>query len=256
MKKLYLIWTLLGLLFAPFAWAQNNVTGTVNDETGTPLPGATVIVDGTNRGVATDFDGNFSIDAEQGEVLVITYVGYADQSLTIGSQDNYTVSLSPDNELEEVVVTSLGIQREKQALGYAISEVDEASIEQRAEGDIGRVLSGKASGVQITNQSGISGSGTSIIIRGFNTFSQGNQPLFIVDGVPFSSETNAQDDFVDGNNGSSRFLDIDPNNIESVNVLKGLAAATLYGTQGRNGVILITTKSGSSQGGVKKMKSR
>lgn len=146
----------------------------------------------------------------------------------------------------------LGLKREKQALGYAISEVDEAAIEQRAEGDIGRVLSGKASGVQITNQSGILGSGTSIIIRGFNTFSQGNQPLFIVDGVPFSSETNSQDNFVDGNNGSSRFLDIDPNNIENVNVLKGLAAATLYGTQGRNGVILITTKSGSAQGGAKK----
>lgn len=242
----------MGLLFAPFIWAQNSVTGTVNDETGLPLPGATVVVEGTSRGVATDFDGNFSIEAELGEVLVITYVGYAEQRITIGSQDNYTIGLSPDNELEEVVVTSLGIKREKQALGYAISEVDEASIEQRAEGDIGRVLSGKASGVQITNQSGISGSGTSIIIRGFNTFSQGNQPLFIVDGVPFSSETNEQDGFVNGNNGSSRFLDLDPNNIESVNVLKGLAAATLYGTQGRNGVILITTKSGSAQGGSKK----
>ena len=118
----------------------------------------------------------------------------------MGAADNYTVSLSSSNELEEVVVTSLGIKREKQALGYAISEVDNESIEQRAEGDIGRVLAGKASGVQITNQSGVYGSGTSIIIRGFNTFSQGNQPLFIVDGVPFSSETNAQDRFVDGNN--------------------------------------------------------
>ena len=107
-------------------------------------------------------------------------------------------------------------------------------------------MTGKASGVQITNQSGVSGSGTSIIIRGFNTFSQGNQPLFVVDGVPFSSETNSQGSFVVGNNGSSRFLDIDPNNIESVNVLKGLAAATLYGTQGRNGVILITTKAGNA----------
>ena len=85
MKKLYLIWTLLGLLFAPFTWGQNIVTGTVNDETGAPLPGATVIVEDTNRGVATDFDGNFAIEAEQGEVLVITYVGYADQRLTVGS---------------------------------------------------------------------------------------------------------------------------------------------------------------------------
>ena len=114
------------------------MTGTVNDETGAPLPGATVIVEGTSRGVATDFDGNFSINAEEGEVLVVTYVGYSDYRLTVDSQDNYNISLSADNELEEVVVTSLGIQREKQALGYAISEVDEASIEQRAEGDIGR----------------------------------------------------------------------------------------------------------------------
>ena len=252
MKKLYLYLTLIGLLFASHAWAQNNVTGTVIDDTGLPLPGATVIVEGTNRGVATDFDGNFTIQADPGDVLIVSYVGYTDERILLGNQDNYSITLSPGNELEEVVVTSLGIQREKQALGYAISEVDEAAIEQRAEGDIGRVLSGKASGVQITNQSGISGSGTSIIIRGFNTFSQGNQPLFIVDGVPFSSETNEQDDFQDGNNGSSRFLDIDPNNIESVNVLKGLAAATLYGTQGRNGVILITTKSGNAQGGAKK----
>ena len=245
--------SLLGILMVQVGFAQQKtITGTITDEMGLPLPGATVVIENTTRGVSSDFDGNFSIDAESGEVLVISFVGYADHRVTVGTEDNYSVSLIPSNELEEVVVTSLGIKREKQALGYAISEVDNESIEQRAEGDIGRVLAGKASGVQITNQSGVSGSGTSIIIRGFNTFSQGNQPLFIVDGVPFSSEINNQDDFVDGNNGSSRFLYIDPNNIENVNVLKGLAAATLYGTQGRNGVILITTKSGSAQAGTKK----
>jgi len=193
-----------------------------------------------------------NINATENEVLIFSFVGYTDQKITIGTADNYNISLQPGNQLEEVVVTSLGIKREKQALGYAVSEVASDALEQRAEGDVGRVLAGKASGVQITNQSGISGSGTSIVIRGFNTFSQGNQPLFIVDGIPFSSETNAvgrqgdRNDFVNSNNGSSRFLDIDPNNIESVNVLKGLAAATLYGTQGRNGVILITTKSGAT----------
>ena len=239
--------SLLGLLTLQMSWAQQKtVTGNVVDEFGLPLPGATVVVEGTDRGVATDFDGNFSIDVGNDQTLIITYLGYAPQRVIVGNQDNLVIQMNPGNELEEVIVTSLGIKREKQALGYAISEVDNASIEQRAEGDIGRILTGKASGVQITNQSGISGSGTSIVIRGFNSFSQGNQPLFIVDGVPFSSETNNQGDFVDGNNGSSRFLDLDPNNIESVNVLKGLAAATLYGTQGRNGVILITTKSGLS----------
>lgn len=158
-----------------------------------------------------------------------------------------------------MVVTAQGIKKEKQALGYAVAEVDKGQLEQRPEGDVGRVLQGKASGVNITAQSGLSGSGTNIVIRGLSSFSGSNQPLFIVDGVPFDSGTNGQSQggeggsFVDGNNGSSRFLDLDPNNIESVNVLKGLAAATLYGTAGRNGVILITTKNGAAgAGGVKK----
>ena len=255
MKKHYLFLSLLGILTLQIGFAQQKtIQGTVSDESGLPLPGATVVIENTTRGVSTDFDGNFSIEASAGEVLVVSYVGYANQRVPVDAQDTYNINLQPDNLLEEVVVTSLGIKREKQALGYAVSEVDAQQLEQRGEGDIGRVLSGKASGIQITNQSGISGSGTSIVIRGLNTFSQGNQPLFVVDGVPFSSETNAigrdgeRNDFVNGNSGSSRFLDIDPNNIESVNVLKGLAAATLYGTQGRNGVILITTKSGAGGG--------
>jgi TonB-linked SusC/RagA family outer membrane protein len=252
MKSLFKL-MMVSLLTLQVAMAQKTVTGVVSDDQGMPLPGATVLEQGTTNGVSTDFDGNFSIDVAEGQVLEISFVGYETAVITVGQDDVINVSLAQGNQLEEVIVTSLGIKREKQALGYAVSEVDSGALEQRGEGDIGRVLTGKASGVQITNQSGLSGSGTSIVIRGFNTFSQGNQPLFIVDGVPFSSDTNAQGSFVDGNNGSSRFLDIDPNNIESVNVLKGLAAATLYGTQGRNGVILITTKSGSTTGaGAKK----
>ena len=128
MKKLYLIWTLVGLVFAPFAWAQNNVTGTVNDETGLPLPGATVVLEGTNRRVATDFDRNFSIQAKQGEVMVITYVGYADYRQSVGSQDSYTINLALDNELEEVVVTSLGIRRDAKALGYAVQNITSETV--------------------------------------------------------------------------------------------------------------------------------
>ena len=131
---------------------------------------------------------------------------------------------------------------------------DSSQIENRASGDVARVLSGKASGVQVTNQGGISGSGTSVVIRGLSTFSSSNQPLFVVDGVPFQSDTNSMGSFTSGNNGSSRFLDLDPNNIESVNVLKGLAAATLYGSEGRNGVVLITTKSGTTASGMKAQK--
>jgi TonB-linked SusC/RagA family outer membrane protein len=159
---------------------------------------------------------------------------------------------SSATELESVIVTAQGIKREKKAVGYAISEIKAADIEQRAEGDIARVLSGKASGVTINQTSGISGSGTSINIRGLNSISGNTQPLFIVDGVPFASDTNANGNFADGNSGSSRFLDLDPNNIANVNILKGYAATTLYGTAGRNGVILITTKGGANKKGSKK----
>jgi len=242
------------LLTAQMSFAQKTVTGVVSDSDGLPLPGATVLVQGTTTGVTTDFDGNFSINVAEGQILEFSFVGYETAALAVGAGNVINVTLSLGTQLEEVIVTSLGITREKRALGYAVSEVDNTQIENRASGDVARVLSGKASGVQVTNQGGISGSGTSVVIRGLSTFSSSNQPLFVVDGVPFQSDTNAMGSFTSGNNGSSRFLDLDPNNIESVNVLKGLAAATLYGSQGRNGVILITTKSGTTGAGTRAQK--
>ena len=146
--------------------------------------------------------------------------------------------LESENTLDEVIVTSQGIKREKKALGYAVSEVNSEEIENLTSGDVGRILSGKASGVAITSQSGASGNATNVMIRGYNSISGSNQALFIVDGIPFDMSSSTQ-----GNRG--RFLDIDPENIASFNVLKGLAAATLYGTAGRNGVIVITTKNRS-----------
>lgn len=234
-------------LVAQIAFAQDKtISGTVTDADGLPLPGVNILVQGTTTGTQTDFDGNYAIQASVGDVLTYTYLGMRSETRTVGAADTMNVQMSEDAQtLEEVIVTAQGIKREKKALGYAVSTVGSDQLEERAEGDIGRVLRGKASGVNITQQSGVSGSGTNIIIRGYQSFSQNNQPLFIVDGVPFSSDTNAVGDFVDGNNGSSRFLDLDPNSIASVSVLKGLSAATLYGEQGKNGVILITTKNGS-----------
>lgn len=226
---------------------QKEVTGTVVDDTGLPIPGVNVYVKDTTNGVQTNFDGEYSIDVSVGDILVFDYIGFVTQEITIGQKNVIDVTLKSDVEqLTEVLVTAQGIKREKKALGYAVSSVDSKDIEQRTEGDIGRVLRGKASGVNITQQNGISGSATNINIRGQISFSQDNQPLFIVDGVPFSSDTNPSGDFVDGNTGSSRFLDLDPNSIESVNVLKGFSAATIYGEAGKNGVILITTKAGSA----------
>lgn len=247
------ILTLLLALVVQMTFAQEKtVSGTVTESSGQPLPGASIVVRGTTTGTQTDFDGKYAIKAKVGDVLVFSYVGMEAKTVTVGADNTINVSLEEGLQLEEVIVTAQGIKREKKALGYAVAEVSSDRLEQRAEGDIGRVLSGKASGVQITQQSGVSGSGTSIIIRGLSSFSGSNQPLFIVDGVPFSSATNAQGSFVDGNNGSSRFLDLDPNNIASVNVLKGLAAATLYGTEGHNGVILITTKNGTAGANINK----
>lgn len=258
-KKLFGALMVMLLSLATVHSQEKTITGTVTDEGGIPLPGVNIVVEGTSIGTQTDFDGNYAINASAGQVLVYSYIGQKDERRTVGAQNVINVQMQEDTQaLEEVVVTALGIKREKQALGYAVAEVGTEQLEERPEGDIGRVLTGKASGVNITQQSGLSGSGTNIIIRGFNSFSQSNQPLFIVDGVPFNADTNpsgrqgSRQDFINGNNGSSRFLDLDPNSIESVNVLKGLAASTLYGSLGRNGVILITTKAGSGGQGVKK----
>jgi len=253
-RKLQGFWTLLFLFSFCSMFAQDRtISGTITDDQGMPLPGVNVRIKGTSSGIQSDFDGNYSIQAQKGDVIVFSFVGLKTAEYTVADVNTIDVIMEADQaQLDEVVVTAFGISREKKSLGYAVSEVSSEDLESRAEGDVGRLLSGKASGVQITQQSGISGSGTNIIIRGLSSFSGSNQPLFIVDGVPFSSDTNAQGDFVQGNSGGSRFFDLDPNNIESVNVLKGLAASTLYGTQGRNGVILITTKNGSGAASRKK----
>ena len=244
------ILTLLLAFVVQFTFAQEKtISGTVSDNSGMPLPGVNIIVKGTTNGTQTDFDGNYSISASTGDVLTFTYVGQKTVEQTVGASNTIDVTMEEDAAmLDEVVVTAQGIKREKKALGYAVSEVSAEELEQRTEGDVARVLSGKASGVQITSQSGTSGSATNVVIRGYSSITGSNQALFVVDGVPFSSDTNSQGNFVSGNVGSSRFLDLDPNNIASVNVLKGLAAATLYGTAGRNGVIVITTKSGQGGG--------
>ncbi|WP_299797028.1 SusC/RagA family TonB-linked outer membrane protein [uncultured Maribacter sp.] len=258
--KLNGLLTLLLALVVHISFAQQKtVSGTVTDQGGLPLPGVNIVVEGTTTGTQTDFDGNYSIMAAQGETLLFTYIGQKAVRKSVGAGSTVSVQMEEDAQaLEEVVVTAQGIKREKKALGFAVSSVDEEDLESRSEGDVARVLSGKASGVQITAAGGMSGSATNVVVRGLSSFSGSNQALFVVDGVPFSSDTNAQDtngggsNFLTGNTGSSRFLDLDPNNIAKIEVLKGLAAATLYGSQGKNGVILITTKAGSAVGGKKK----
>jgi TonB-linked SusC/RagA family outer membrane protein len=230
---------------------QRVITGKViSEEDGLGLPGATVLVKGTTVGTTTDLDGNYSISVPAGsDVLIFSFVGLKAKEEAIGNRSVVNVTLTTDaSQLSEVVVTAIGIEREKKALGYAVTSVDNSQLENRPEADVARVLQGKVPGVNITSTNGMSGSGTNMVIRGYSSATGSNQPLFVVDGVPFNTSTNAQNGFTQGGaTTSSRFLDIDPNNIESMSVLKGLSATVLYGDQGRNGVILITTKSGASK---------
>jgi TonB-linked SusC/RagA family outer membrane protein len=181
---------------------------------------------------------------------VFSFIGLQTQEVPVGERSVVDVSLALDvTQLSEVVITGQGIQREKKALGYAVASVGSDQIAARPMNDISRVLQGKVPGVVINPTGGTAGVGSQINIRGYSTITGNTQPLWVVDGVPFSSATNDQSGFTTGGTATapSRFLDLDPNTIESVNVLKGLAATVLYGDQGRNGVILVTTKAGSGR---------
>ncbi|WP_305951817.1 SusC/RagA family TonB-linked outer membrane protein [Emticicia oligotrophica] len=250
MKKNLLL-SLLGVIMSFVVMAQGTkIAGKVtSSDDGTGLPGVSVQVKGTSKGSQTDIEGKYSIEAPAGSTLVFSFVGMNTQEVKLGSQTVVNVSLGADTkQLSEVVVTAQGIQREKRALGYSVATVDKKNIEDRPQADVGRVLQGKIAGVNITSTSGVSGTGTNITIRGYSSITGSVQPLFVVDGVPFNSNTNTRGGFTSGGqSSSSRFLDLDPNNIENITVLKGLAATVTYGDQGRNGVILVTTKNGSKK---------
>ncbi len=245
------IFTLLVALSIQFSFAQEKtVTGTVSDDAGA-LPLANIVVKGTKRSAQTDMDGKYAIKTKIGEELVFSYVGLKDMTIKVGPSNVINATLKADTEgekLNEIVITSQGIKKEKKALGYAVTTIKAEEFASKPSTDVVRALTGKAPGVNIQQTSGLSGSGTNIIIRGYSSITGSNQPLFVVDGVPFNSDTNSDGNFVQGaTNASSRFLDLDPNNIESISILKGLSATTLYGSAGRSGVILVTTKSGKTE---------
>ena len=246
--KFFKICTSFLLFFALTLSAYTQqISGTVSDENGVPLPGATVVVEGTSTGVSTDFDGNYSIDASQGDVLVFSYVGYQSQSVSVGASSTVDVSLEPDSLLDEVVVTALGLTRAKKSLGYSVSEISSEQVNTIKDHNLANALVGKVAGINIT-QSGTIGAGSRIVIRGNNSLTGQNQALVVVDGIPINQ---------DGiNSGGSEYnniitgggiTDVNPNDVESVSILKGPNAAALYGARAGNGVILITTKKGNSE---------
>jgi len=228
---------------------DKEISGKVVDENGGGLPGVNVVIKGTSIGTVTDIDGNFILDIpDENTVLVFSYIGYLLQEIAVGSMTNISVSMEPDlTQLSEIVVTALGIERNKESLAYAISELDGDEVANKSQPDLIRALSGRVAGVEIRGSGGASGSSTNIVIRGNNSATGNNQPLFVVDGIPFDNQlTNSANPGSAASTYSNRALDLDPSDIESMTVLKGGAAAALYGVRAANGVIIITTHSGKS----------
>lgn len=241
--------------------AQQTITGKVTSAAnGDPLIGVNVIVKGTSTGTITDFDGNYSVSYEEGNTLVFSYVGFISEEVEIGGRTTIDVALSEGSELDEVVVTALGISREKKALGYAVEEVSGEDISNTSNGNIVNSLRGRVSGVQIQQSSGAPGSGVNILIRGINSLDPGrsNSPLYIIDGIEVSDDTDVvpiTSDKVNlglgANSGTqgaarNRAVDINPDDIASISVLKGASATALYGIRAANGAIVITTKKGQA----------
>lgn len=250
-KKLLLVLTLF--FCAGIAFAQERtITGTVNDNNGAPIANASVLVKGTTKGVATNADGNFSITTTSSKpVLVISSVGFKPREVTVGQNNNLELTLEGGaGAMQEVVVTALGINRQKRSLGYATTTVSADEITKTAPTNFASALYGKVPGMRVATAPGGSTSGVAIQLRGINSITGRTQPLIVMDGVPIHDG-----DFNNGNYwGDQRLrgnglIDLNPDDIASITVLKGASAAALYGSEATNGVILITTKSAKGKKG-------
>ena len=247
------ILVLLVVLMAQITFAQErSVSGVVSDNAGMPIPGVSVLVKGTQNGTQTDFDGKFSIKASPSQVLIFSYVGMTTREITASSA-SLNVKLDTDSqELSEVVVTALGIKREKKSLGYATQEVKGDAVSKVKSSNFVNSLSGKVAGLEIKTSGNLGGS-TQVVIRGNNSIQGNNQALFVIDGVPIDNSNSNSGDQKAGRGGydyGNAASDINPDDIESINVLKGAAATALYGSRASNGVVMITTKKGKSQKGI------
>ncbi len=255
MKKLTFLLICLVYMGIHFVFAQTrDISGVViSGEDGSSIPGASVVVKGTTLGTVTNMEGKFTLQVHtSATALVVSFVGMTSAEVPLTASSQYSITLSPtDIVVNEVVVTALGISREKKSLTYSATEVKSDELVNANEANVVSALSGKVAGVQVSNSSGMAGGSSRITIRGVSSLQGNNQPLFVIDGVPFNNEEynfdeNDSDQALFYGSTANTGIDIDPNQIASMTVLKGAAATALYGSRAANGVILITTKSGVS----------
>lgn len=246
--KNFTLLSLLLLLFALPAMAQKTVTGTVIGDDGEGLIGATVLEVGTSNGTITDIDGKYSISVANDAALEFSMTGYTTRRITVGNQTMINTTLEAGVALDEIVVTALGIERDKKALGYSVTEVSGEDFTEAREINVANSLSGKVAGVNVSSTATGSGGSTRVIIRGNSSISGNNQPLYVVDGVPIDNSNLGSAGMWGGQDWGDGIQSINPDDIETMTVLKGNTAAALYGFRAANGVILITTKSGKGKG--------
>jgi TonB-linked SusC/RagA family outer membrane protein len=242
-----LLMFVLTIFVSAYVYAQDRtISGKVTDEAGLPLPQVSVFLKGTTIGGPTDLDGNYRLAVPQtGGVLVFRFLGYATKEETIGNQSIINVQLLPDiTNLEEVVITAVGIEANKASLGYSIENVNPDNLVNSKETNLVNALSSKIAGVSVVSSSGSPGSSANIRIRGNTSINGSNSPLFVVDGIPIDNSSSGNG--TGGVDNSNRAIDINPNDIGAMTVLKGPAATALYGIRAANGAIIITTKSGSA----------
>ncbi len=246
MKKILLIFfMLISALIIDVSAQDRSISGKVSDEDGQGLPGVNVILSGTSTGTTSDIEGNFNVSVpESGGVLVFSFIGFATQEIEVGNQSSINVTLLPDTkQLSEVVVTGYGTTLKKEFSGVS-SSISAEDISKVPATSASQILQGQASGVFVTSQSGTPGGGISVNVRGIKSISSSTQPLYVVDGVPVISGSLQQSGF--GGQGQNALAGLNPNDIESIEVLKDASTRAIYGSRGANGVVLITTKRGKS----------
>lgn len=249
-KRLSLLLTVAALFAFSSIMAQKTVMGTIIADDGTPLIGVNVLEDGTSNGTVTDLDGKYSLTVQEGAKLSFSLIGYETITSTVGAESTLDITLREGVNLDEVVVTALGIEKDKKALSYSVTEIGAENIAQARDANIGNALAGKIAGVNVSNVATGQGGSTRVVIRGNASLGGNNQPLYVIDGVPIDNSNLGSAGMWGGQDWGDGISSLNPDDIESISVLKGNSASALYGFRASNGVIIIKTKTGQKRDGI------